>query len=123
MILFFTNFSIDINTKQSKEFCSAMISNLNTLIDAEQQAKRVIEGLLASGMTELQEIFKKHHDEKVAILNAAEQQREALKKQFIALQLNADASYKEFEKNHMELQNLVSLPESTEFRRICVFFN
>lgn len=97
-----------------------MISNLNTLIDVEQQAKRVIEGLLASGMTELQGIFQKHHDEKVAILNAAEQQRDALKKRFIELQSNADASYKEFEQNHMELQHLVGSMNFVEFSKYLV---
>lgn len=85
----------------------AMISNLNTLIDTEQEAKRVIERLLASGMTEVREIFQKHHDEKVAILKAAEQQRETLKKQCLELQANVDASYIEFEKNHLSLQSLV----------------
>lgn len=84
-----------------------MISNLNTLIEAEQEAKRVIEGFLASGTTEVQEIFRKHHDEKEKILKAAEQQREALKKQYLELQAEVDASYKEFEQSHSELHNLV----------------
>lgn len=84
-----------------------MITNLNALIDAERQAKQVIEGFLASGSTEVQEIFQKHHAEKEKILEAAEQQRDALKKQFLELQANVDASYDEFEKSHLELQNLV----------------
>lgn len=87
----------------------AMISNLNTLIDAEREAKRVIESLLASGMSGVREIFQKHHDEKVAILNAAEQQRQTLTNQCIELQANVDASYKEFEKNHLNLQSLVCI--------------
>lgn len=97
------------NTKQSKEFCANMISNLNALIDAERQAKQVIEGFLASSLTEVQEIFQKHHAEKEQILRAAEQQRDALKKQYLELQASVDASYDQFEKSHLELQNLVRI--------------
>lgn len=86
-----------------------MISNLNTLIEAEQEAKRVIETFLASGITDVQDIFRKHHDEKEKILKAAEQQRETLKKQYLKLQANVDASYEQFEQSHLELQNLVNL--------------
>lgn len=84
-----------------------MIANLNALIDAEKQAKQIIEGFLASGLTEVQEIFQKHHAEKEQILKAAEQQRDELKKQYLELQASVDASYEQFEKSHLELQKLV----------------
>lgn len=84
-----------------------MIANLNALIDAEMQAKQVIEGFLASGLTEVQEIFQKHHAEKEQILKAAEEQRDALKKQYVEMQTNVDASYEQFEKSHLELQKVV----------------
>lgn len=99
--------TLDKNTKQSKEFFVSMIANLNALIDAEKQAKQVIEGFLASGSTEVKEIFQKYHAEKEQILKAAEQQRDALKKQYVELQASVDASYDQFEKNHLELQKLV----------------
>lgn len=84
-----------------------MIANLNALIDTEKQAKQVIEGFLATGSTEVQEIFQKYHAEKEQILKVAEQQRDALKKQYVELQASVDASYEQFEKSHVELQKLV----------------
>lgn len=84
-----------------------MITNLNTLIDAEREAKQVIEGFLASGQTDVQEIFQKHHAEKEKILKVAEQQKEALKQRLVELQARVDASYQQFETNHSELQHLV----------------
>lgn len=104
MISFLT---LATNTKQTKEFFVTMIANLNALIDAEKQAKQVIEGFLASGSTDVQEIFQKYHAEKEQILMAAEQQRDALKKQFAELQASVNASYEQFEKSHLELQKSV----------------
>lgn len=100
-----------------------MISNLNTLIEAEQEAKRVIEKVLASGITDVQEIFRKHHEEKEKILEVAERQRETLKNQYLQLQANVDASYEQFEKSHLELQNLVNLPSTIRKSFFFPFWN
>lgn len=95
------------NTKQSKEHCVTMLAKVTTLIDIEQQGKRVIEEYLAGGKTEFEEVFRKHLEEKEKILKAAEQQREALKQRYIELQANIDASYAQFDQSQQQLQNLV----------------
>ncbi|XP_055317754.1 kinesin-like protein Klp61F isoform X2 [Sitodiplosis mosellana] len=94
------------NTKQSKELCVTMLAKISTLIEVEQEGKRVIEECLASGKTDVEEIFRKHLEEKDKILKAAEQQREALKNQYLELQANIDESYKEFDESELKLQNL-----------------
>lgn len=80
---------------------------MNTLIDVEQQGKRAIEEYLASGKTEFDEVFRKHLDEKEKILKMADQQRDTLKKRYIELQANIDASYKQFDQSQQQLQHLV----------------
>lgn len=107
MVFSFFFVALGTNTKQSKDFCATMIANLNALIDAEQEAKRVIEEFLANGRTEVQEIFQKHYAEKEQILKAAERQRDVLKQQYLELQANVNASYEQFEKSNLELKNSV----------------
>lgn len=97
------------NTAESKEFFAGIIANLNTLIDIEQQAKRVIDKLLASGLTDVTEIFQEHSEKKEKLLQAAEEHREALKKKYHELQASVNASYEQFEKNHSELKDLVRI--------------
>lgn len=102
-------FGIDSNTKQSKELCGMMLAKLSTLIEAEQHGKRVIEECLADGKTEIDEIFRKHLEEKEKILKTAEEQRDVLKKKYIELQANVDDSYAQFDQSQLSLQNLVSI--------------
>lgn len=99
--------SLGANTKQSKELCVTMLVKISTLIEVEQEGKRVIEECLASGKTGVEEIFRKHLEEKDKILKAAEQQREALKQQYLEHQANIDESYKQFDESQLRLQNLV----------------
>lgn len=84
-----------------------MLAKVTTLIDIEQQGKRVIEEYLAGGKTEFEQVFRKHLEEKEKILKAAEQQRETLKQRYIELQADIDASYKQFDQSQLQLQNLV----------------
>lgn len=84
-----------------------MLAKISTLIEVEQEGKRVIEECLASGKSDVEEIFRKHLEEKDKILKAAEQQREALKQQYLKLQANIDESYKQFDESQLRLQNLV----------------
>lgn len=86
-----------------------MLAKINTLIEVEQQGKLAIEECLAGGKTDVEEIFRKHLEEKDKILKAAEEQREALKKQYIELQANVDESYKQFDESQLKLQNLVRI--------------
>lgn len=97
------------NTKQSKELCATMLTKISTLIEVEQQGKRIIEECIVTGKTEFEEIFRKHLEEKDKILETAEEQRVVLKKQYTELQENVDASYAQFDHSRLALQNLVSL--------------
>lgn len=84
-----------------------MLAKISTLVEVEQEGKRVIEEFLAGGKTDIDEIFRKHLEEKDKILKAAEEQREVLQKQYLELQANVDESYKQFDESQRKLQNLV----------------
>lgn len=96
------------NTKQSKELCATMLVKITTLIDVEQEGKRIIEECLANGKAEFDGIFQKYLAEKERIIKDAEQQRDALQKKYLELQANVDESYGQFEQNQRRLQSLVS---------------
>lgn len=97
----------------------AMLSNLNTLIEVEQEGKRAIEECLANGKNEFGEIFRKHLEEKDKFLKKAQEEREALKKQFIELQGSIDVSYEEFDQSQLRLQNLVRISSK---KKIGIYF-